>query len=250
MGFLDRVFKVISEADVLIEVIDARFSEETRNKEMERIVKNKNKKLIIAINKADLVSKKFALKTKKELAQDFPAIFVSSTKKQGISSLRRMLAIEAKNKKIKVGVLGYPNTGKSSVINALAGRKAARTSITAGFTRGEQLINLSKNIQLIDSPGIIPFEEKNEAMLALVAAKSPSQVKDVLGVGEKIIEILKEKNPEILKKKFGLIDLNKSPDELLEEIAFNKKKLLKQGIPDTNAVAKILLLEWQKGRIK
>ena len=250
MGFKDRVFRVINEADVLLEVIDARFSKETRNAQIENMVKIKNKKLIIVINKSDLVSKNSAMKIKKEISKEFEAMFVSSTKKSGIVALRNNLSRLAAKQKIKIGVLGYPNTGKSSVINALAGRHSAKTSISAGYTRGEQLINLGKNIQLIDLPGIIPFNERNEAMLALIAVKSPNQVKDIQEVGEKIVEILKQQKPEILKKKFKLTDLSRDSSELLEEIAINRNRLLKGGKPDVVAVSKMLLMDWQRGKIK
>ena len=103
---------------------------------------------------------------------------------------------------------------------------------------------------MIDLPGIIPFNERNEAMLALIAVKSPNQVKDIQEVGEKIVEILKEQKPEILKKKFKLTDLSKDSSELLEEIAIKRNRLLKGGKPDVVAVSKMLLMDWQKGKIK
>ncbi|MDO8537406.1 MAG: GTPase [archaeon] len=249
MGFLDRVHRVISEADVLIEVIDARFPSETRNEEIEKIVKRKRKHLIIAINKSDLISKNNALKIKKEIAKDFVTIFISSTKKSGILSLRKMLTKFSAKEKIKIGILGYPNVGKSSVINALCGRHSAKTSITAGYTRGEQLINLGKNIQLIDLPGIIPFNERDQTMLALIGAKSHHNIKDIEAVGEKIIQLLKTQNPKALKD-LGVKDLEKDEGDLLEEIAFHKNRLLKKGKPDVNSVAKMLLFDWQKGKLK
>ena len=249
MGFKDRVYKVINEADLLLEVIDARFSKETRNEQIENLVKRKHKKLIIVINKSDLVSKTTAMKIKKEITKDFETTFVSSTKKSGIVALRNNISRLAGKEKIKIGVLGYPNVGKSSIINALSGRHSAKTSITAGYTRGEQLINLGKNIQLIDLPGIIPFHERNEAMLALIAVKSPNQVKDIQEVGEKILAILKQQNPTALKA-MGLKNLEKDEEELLEELAFNRNRLLKGGKPDTTAVAKMLLMDWQKGKLK
>ena len=144
-----------------------------------------------------------------------------------------------------VGVIGYPNTGKSSVINKLSGKKI-RTSITAGFTRGQQIINAGK-FKLIDSPGIIPLEERDANELVLIGAKNPSQLKYPEEAAIKLIELLKEKNPKALTE---LGAKSNDPDEILEEIAIQKKRLMKKGLPDTNAIAKQLLLDWQKGKIK
>ena len=86
-------------------------------------------------------------------------------------------------------------------------------------------------------------------MLALIAVKSPNQVKDIQAVGEKIIALLKQQNPSALKA-LGLIDLEKDEEELLEEIALHKNRLVKKGKPDVIAVSKMLLLDWQKGKLK
>ncbi|MFH1663335.1 MAG: GTPase [archaeon] len=245
-GFFDRVYWIIDNSDVLIEVVDARFPEKTRNKIIEKQVKAKGKQLIVALNKSDLVSKNNALKTKKELSKEFPCAFISSTQKKGIMKLKKLVLIKTKNKGNVVGVIGYPNTGKSSVINALS-RKKMRVSITAGLTRGQQIVNAGK-FKLIDSPGIIPFEERNENELVLIGAKNPSKLEYPEDAAIKLIEFLKEKNPKELLR-LGAKELNDS-EKILEEIALKKKRLMKGGIPDLNAVSKQLLLDWQKGKIR
>ncbi len=244
-GFFDRVNWVIENSDLLIEVVDARFPEKTRNKKIEAIIKSKGKTLIIALNKSDLISKKNAEQTKKEVNKDFPCVFVSSTQKKGMKRLRELIAIKTKKTGKTTGVIGYPNTGKSSVINALSGKKV-KTSITAGFTRGQQIIKKG-NTKLIDSPGVIPFEERNENELVLIGAKNPSKLEYPEDVAIKLIELLKEKNPKELKR-LGAESSN--PDNALEEIALKKKRMKKGGLPDINAASKQLLLDFQKGKIK
>lgn len=244
-GFLNRVYSVIENSDLVIEVIDSRFPEKTRNRKIEEFIKRKGKELILVLNKSDLVSKRNSEKIKKEFRKEFPCVFVSSIRKHGMKKLRELILIKIKNQGNTVGVIGYPNTGKSAVINALS-KKKIRTSITAGFTRGEQIINAGK-FKLIDSPGIIPLEERDENTLALVGAKNPFHLKYPEEAAEKLIELLKEKNPEKLKKLGGK---SKTAEKILEEIALKRKRLMKKGLPDVNSVSKQLLLEFQKGKIK
>jgi ribosome biogenesis GTPase A len=136
------------------------------------------------------------------------------------------------------------------VINALAGRKAARTSAQAGFTRGEQFVRIAKNVLLIDSPGIIPFEQRSEFELTLIAAKSVNQLQDIEGTALELIEWLQNQNALAIKENFGIETNGKDSVEILEEIAIKKKRLLKGAKPDTMSTASMLIQDWQKGNIK
>jgi ribosome biogenesis GTPase A len=245
-GFIDRLYWVIENSDLLIEVADARFPEKTRNKRIEKQVKAKGKELIIVLNKSDLVSKNNSKKIKKEIQEEFQCVFVSSKEKQGFRKLREKIQIALKKSGDIIGIIGYPNTGKSSVINCLS-KKKVRTSITAGYTRGQQVINAGK-FKLIDSPGIIPMEEREENELVLIGAKNPFRLRYPEEAAIKLIELLKEKNPEALKE-LGAKE-EKDSDKILEEIAVKKGRLMKKGIPDVKAVSKQILLDWQKGKIR
>jgi len=238
-GFWDIVNNVIHEADIILEVLDARFPEETRNREIEDKVKAAGKILIYVVNKCDLVEKRLLEQKKKELK---PSVFVSSKKRYGITMLLHMLKRHAKEK-IVVGVLGYPNTGKSSVINALKGRKSARVSPESGFTKAKQLIKVAKNIYLLDTPGVYPYMEKDSLKHALIAAVDYSRVKDPEGTALKLIDASKEK----FEKHYGL--KAKNAEELLEKIALKLKHVRKGGVADTERAARTILREWQKGRI-
>jgi len=133
------------------------------------------------------------------------------------------LIVEAKRLGIKpkVGVVGYPNTGKSSVINALKGKASTKISLQSGFTRGKQNV-ATKNFTLVDTPGVIPYKEKGNLI-----SKDWTKIKD----------------PEDAVMDLKLI---KDYDEL-EQYALNKKMIKKGGIPDTVRAARHLLKEWQQG---
>lgn len=249
-GFAGRVNALIEKSDILLEILDARFPSITRNFPMERKILNMGKKLVLVLNKSDLVSKNKCDKIKHGLKKTCPAVFVSSTKKTGIKRLKEQIGILSEKSNNLVGVIGYPNTGKSSVINALCGRKSAKTSIKAGFTRGEQYIRVSNSILLIDSPGIIPFGENDEFILALIGSKNPEQLHDIENTSVKLIEFLLNEDSKFFEKNFGIKTETTDAEKILEEIALKKGRMLKGGIPDTETVSRQLILDWQKGKLK
>jgi hypothetical protein len=239
MGFLERVKKVVKIADIILEIADARFIDLTRNRQLEREMSSLGKKIIIVANKSDLVQKR-------RYDSEFPLVWVSTRKHLGVRKLRGAIGMAAGNKRVNVAVVGYPNTGKSSIINMLSGRKVARSSISAGYTKGEQIVRISENIYLIDLPGIIPFDEVDQADLALIAAKSPWQIKNVEKAAEKLIAALQKNG---VRELMGIDIGGKEPNEVIEELAIEKKKLRKGGIADIDSMSKILLLQWQKGKL-
>lgn len=245
-GFASRVNRVIWQSDIVIEVVDARFPEETRNSALETKVIESGKKLIVAINKADLVSKERAKRAKRGISKPAVCVFLSAKDKKGINRIMREIGI-AKGKTAVVGVIGYPNTGKSSLINALKGKKVARTSKRAGFTRGEQLVRLNQEVMLVDSPGVIPFGERDEFRLFLVGAKNVQDLSDKEFAALKLIEFIQKNNPKELKKKYGIVGKG---EKVLEEIAIKRKKLSTGAVPDLNAAARIILEDWSKGKLK
>lgn len=236
-SFWKVVNAVIRDADVILLVLDARFVEESRHKEIELKVEREGKPLIYVINKCDLVPKSLMEKHKRKLKN---CVFVSSVKHFGTVLLRHKILSTIHKKPVVVGVLGYPNTGKSSIISALKGKQAARVSNVSGTTRGKQIIS-SSGLKLIDTPGVIPFEEKDEIKHALLASVNPEQIKDPETVACTIIELF-----DVLYD----VHVNKSDSfETLEEIALKKGKLIKGGDPDTITMARILIKDFQTGKI-
>lgn len=249
MGFVKRVQNVVKVSDIIIEILDARFADETRNKKLEENVYRNRKKLLFVVNKSDLVRKKAAEDIKKRLSKFAPCVFVSATEKIGVRKLREAIGKLASDKNVKIGIVGYPNTGKSSIINMLKGKKAAKSSSVAGFTKGEQYVRISENILLVDTPGVIPFGEKNEDKLAVLSARTSGQVKDLESAATAIISFIKKKNLKALEDTYN-ITVEGDDDEILEKIAFARKKLRKGGLADVNAAARLLMNDWQRGKIK
>ncbi|MAG18339.1 MAG: GTPase [Candidatus Diapherotrites archaeon] len=244
-GFLKIVKKVIDEADILLEVIDSRFPTKSRNAELERIIKLSGKKLLLVLNKSDLVSEE-NVKKQKELI-GVKSVFVSAKKKQGTIKLREAIGKLSGKNEVKVGVVGYPNTGKSSVINMLKGKKSSGVGAIAGFTKGMQYVRISSKVMLIDSPGVIPLEEKDELLMVLLSAKNIQSLEDLEGTGIEVANELLKSNPEKLESFYGINA--KDGEDFLEKLAFKRKKLAKGGTPNMNEAARILIIDFQRGKI-
>ncbi len=248
-GFLKHINNLVNESDFIIEVLDARWPEKTRNFFLEKNIREKNKQLLFVINKADLITKEDAENKKDEIEGETKCktIFISALEKDGINIIRKEISIAAKKKKndLIIGIIGYPNTGKSSLINALAGKGKGRaaTSRKAGLTRGLQRIKIGDGLYLIDSPGIIP-QKTSEIDLFLVNSKNPNQLKDIEGTAVKVIHQI---GLEKIAKRMGIADWKeKDEEELLEAIAQKQKFFLKGAKPDTMKAARYLLEKYQK----
>ena len=245
MGFALRVNRIIGQSDIVLEVVDARFPAETRNATIEDRIRKARKKLIIVLNKSDLVRKEKVEKTKTDIGKEFACVFVSAKDRFGKKKVMEEIGKAARGKRVVVGVIGYPNTGKSSLINLLKGRRAALTSKKAGFTRGEQFVRVSEHFMLVDSPGVIPTEERDEFKLFLLGAKNPQNLEDKELAAIKLVEFLQRELPSALEARYGVSGTG-SGEEVLEKIALKRKKLLKGGKADLPATARIVLEEWAK----
>jgi ribosome biogenesis GTPase A len=242
-GYWTVVKRMVSKADVVLEILDARFPNLTRIKRLENLA---GKKLILVLNKADIVPEHILEKIKHEYRKR-NYILISSKNSKGIHDLLMLIKKSGKGR-IKVVVIGYPNTGKSTLINRLSEKGRVGTSSESGFTRGVQFISGKRGIMLIDTPGIIPFEDRDEIRLGLVSGISPSKLKDPDLVAAKLIDIFKKNNPKILEKQYN-IKMQDDPYEILSEIGKNRRMLLKKGTIDDRRAAITLLEDWHKGKI-
>ncbi|NVM30433.1 MAG: 50S ribosome-binding GTPase [Candidatus Helarchaeota archaeon] len=237
---------VIADANLILEVLDARDPNGTRNKRLEKLViAEPDKKLVLILNKIDLVPSDVVEQWRKLLQSEFPVIAISAARKfeRTLRFLRKKILSYAPSLPAYVGIVGYTNVGKSTIINGLKGIKTVGTSPQAGFTRGKQYINLSKNIRLIDSPGIIPIEG-DEIEKALKAVITPEKVTNV----DAVVKEIMNRVGNVVLSKFYSVQFAEL-DEFLEKLAKRRGKLLPGGVPDVYEAAKIVIRDFQRGQI-
>jgi len=246
MGFWPVVMNVLRNSDVVLLLVDARMPEITRNSEIvDKVEAMKGKRLLIVFNKSDLISRKEIEKLKKEYLNAF---FVSSTKKIGVGKLKSTLENMAENwnkPSLRIGLVGYPNIGKSTLINLLAPSAKAKVSSVSGTTKKTQWVRTGK-LRIMDSPGVIPFGDR-KVQIGMTAAKDPHKIRNPEKVAIRIIEFLMKKDKGLLKKYYRAE--GESVYEVFEDIGRKMGYLVKGGEVDENRIAIKVIDDWQKGRI-
>jgi hypothetical protein len=250
--FWGIVEDVIENSDFVIEVIDARMPEMTRNMNAENLVESRGKKLIIVANKADFLSKE-AMNLYKNKIGKIPFFFVSIRNRKGVTLLKwglfKIIKKMSNNRMINIGVIGYPNTGKSSLINALCGRRAIAVGSKPGTTRCDQLVKMSSNIMLIDTPGVIPMTDGDETKQILMNTRDPSNAKRIDEAANEIVRIFLEQNKKTFEEMYKVKTQGKSFGEIVNEIGLSNNMLIKGGKVDARRVYLRLINDWQKGKI-
>ncbi|KAM9852715.1 nucleolar GTP-binding protein 2 [Aulostomus maculatus] len=248
-----ELYKVIDSSDVIIQVLDARDPMGTRSKSIETYLKKEKpwKHLIFVLNKCDLIPTWVTKRWVAVLSQEYPtlAFHASLTNSFGKGSLIQLLRqfgkLHTDKKQISVGFIGYPNVGKSSVINTLRSKKVCNVAPLAGETKVWQYITLMRRIFLIDCPGVVYPSEDSESDIVL---KGVVQVEKIKNPEEHIGAVLERAKPEYIQKTYRIPTWS-SPEDFLEKLAFHTGKLLKGGEPDISTVSKMVLNDWQRGRI-
>ena len=233
---------------MLLFVIDARMPELSRNKRLEEIIEHRGKKMFLVFNKFDLLSSGQAT----ALREQYPdAFFVSGTKNIGLKAVKTKLLIEGKrggNPEPKVGVVGYPNVGKSAIINALAHRARAMVSPKAGTTRGVQFVRAG-SLKILDTPGVIPLAD-TEATLGMIAAKNPEKLQNPEYVAMQIIQLFLEKDKSSLAQQCGITLETEDSYEILLQIGKKRGYLKRGGVVDEVKTAIAFVRDWQTGKLR
>lgn len=297
----DKVFKqVLDAADVVLYVLDARDPEGTRSREVERQImaaEGGSKRLILVLNKIDLVPPPVLKGWLTHLRRYFPTIplrastpasnaqtfdhkqlTLKATSETLLRSLKSYSASKQLKRSISVGVIGYPNVGKSSVINALTSRLnkgtqsfACPVGSEAGVTTSLREVKIDSKLKILDSPGIVfpstvdgedregkqQKKAEQEARLILLNALPPSQITDPIPAVNLLMSRLSASEALFDKflKHYNIIALgpfnggDKTTDFLVQ-VARKRGRLGKGGVPNLNAAAMTVITDWRDGRIQ
>jgi nuclear GTP-binding protein len=277
--FYTELRKVITNADVVIEVLDARDPGACRSQELEKDVLKAGKKLVLLLNKIDLVPKHAVEAWKKHLSRSFPTLCFKAARSGAHRPVHAMTSAEnapegllrsthgvvgadevmqlLKNyarmnggqtkAQLSVGIVGYPNTGKSSVINSMKRHSSVQVGGRAGVTKQMQEVPLDSKVTLIDSPGVVFSGDSEDPAVVLRNVVRVESVSDPVGV----VEALISKTPrEALLEYYGAEHNFSSPQEFLIHVAQSRGKLLKGSALDIPSAARAVIQDWTAGRFR
>ena len=247
--------------DLIIELVDARIPMSSRNPDIDELGKGKSR--IILLNKSDLADA--------GLNQEWESFFkekgyfvqqLNAKTGAGIKNIQALVQESCKekierdrkrgiiNRPVRAMVVGIPNVGKSTFINSFAGKACAKTGSKPGVTKGKQWIRLNKNLELLDTPGILwpKFEDqKIGERLALIGSIN-DEILHVDELAVALIRNLKNSYLDLLEKRYD-ITIDEDAYDTLKKIAIARKRLQKGELPDVDRACSMLLEDFRSGKL-
>ena len=251
----------ISLVDLVIEMLDARAVAASRNPDIDELGKNRFR--LILLNKADLADEDLLGEWIEEFRdRGIRAVALDSRSRGSVREVTRAvmevcaqkkerdLRRGIKNRPVRAMVAGIPNVGKSTFINSFAGRAVAKTGNKPGVTRGRQWIRLNRDVELLDTPGIL-WPKFEDPVVGLHLAMIGSVRDEILDTGDlslRLLSYLQQHYPEAVPERYG-ISMTEEPAGLLGEIARIRGCIKKGGEPDYEKAARLLLEDFRSGRL-
>lgn len=247
--------------DLVIELVDARIPMSSRNPDIDELGKNKAR--LILLNKADLAEdSKSDAWAEYFKEKGYSVVKVNSKKGGGMKSIQNVIqeACRAKterdrkrgilNRPVRAMVVGIPNVGKSTFINSLAGKACAKTGNKPGVTKGKQWIRLNKNVELLDTPGILwpKFEDQAVGLRLAFIGSIKDEILNLEELAAELIKFLNKNYVGTLAEKYGIVE-SEDLYQCLADIAKSRHCLLKGSDLDTNKAAMLLLDDFRNGRL-
>ena len=248
--------------DLIIELVDARVPLSSRNPDIDELGKNKAR--LILLNKADLadqaVNEAWIAYFQK---LGYTVVQINSKSGAGIKSISQKVQeackekIERdrrrgiKNRPIRAMVAGIPNVGKSTFINAYAGKNCAKTGNKPGVTKGKQWIRMGKGLELLDTPGILwpKFEDQNVGLRLAMIGSINENILNIEELSLLAIDFLRENYPGLITKQYEVSEEAEKPLAILDQIADRRKCLAKGGEYDYAKAASMFMDDFRNGRI-
>ncbi len=265
-GHMAKTKRLITEhlkaVDLVAELLDARIPSSSANPMISELTAGKPR--IVILNKSDLAD---PAETERWVAHyragGLAAIPLDSTSPKSRKVLLRTIYETAqpviqkwqrrglRNRPVRLMILGIPNVGKSTLINRLAGTKAARTANTPGHTRGKQWVRLQDGLDLLDTPGVLwpKFEDQTAAMRLAATGAIAGDVFDPDEIVPALMETLAERTPGVLKEKYGIEDIHADPQLLIEAAGRRRGCLLPGGHVDFGRAQQAILFDFRNGRL-
>jgi len=247
--------------DLIIELVDARIPYSSRNPDIDELGKNKAR--LILMNKADLADEK----TTKEWSAFFRekgyyAASIDARNRGGMKAIQNVV-LEAckekterdrkrgiKNRPVRAMVVGIPNVGKSTFINSFSGKACTKTGNKPGVTKGKQWIRLNKNVELLDTPGILwpKFEDQKVGLYLALIGSIKDEILNIDELAMELIKFLLENYPGCMKERYHILE-EEDAVGVLTEIADKRNCRIKGNELDYTKAANLVIDEFRGGKL-